>query len=332
MPTLHRDRRSTSRWTFDRELVTKGSARLTPWLPSMIREFISNMKDANMSGTNEKQVIVGIDGSEQAERAALWAADEAVARHARLRLIYVIRTDLSGTLTAAEYTTAVTTAKRALKSVRGRIDERGGGVTVSTTIAHGAPAAVLVAESSDADMVCVGWSGMNRMGIALMGSTATTVAENTTCPVAIVRTPAGDPVREPQSRWVIVSIGASSHHNCTVIADAASESRNRGWPVLAVWTDSGQDKSCVAAVNLLASQWRREYPDVHIYPVATNDGLVQFLQASPELGGIIMIDGDSSDDVSSTINRIGHAVSVELTVIVAHTVTSHEARSAAGRY
>lgn len=286
-----------------------------------------------MSGAKNNQVIVGIDGSEQAEHAALWAADEAAARHAPLRLIYVIRTDLSGTLTAAEYQVAVATAKQALTSARDRIAERGNGVTVSTTIAQGSPAAVLIAESSDTDMVCVGWSGMSRLGIALMGSTATTVAEKTTCSVAIVRTPAGPAVSEPQSRWVIVSIGASSHHDRTVIADAASESRNRGWPVLAVWTDSGQDKSCVDAVNLLAAQWRREFPDVHIYPVATSHDLAQFLQASPELGGIIMIDGDSSDDLSSTINKIGHAGPAELAVVVAHGVKSHQRpASAAGRW
>lgn len=286
-----------------------------------------------MSGAKKRQIIVGIDGSGQAERAALWAADEAAARNATLRLIYAIRTDLSGTLTATEYQAAVETAKRALTSARDRITEYGAGVTVSTTIAQGSPGAVLIAESRDVDMVCVGWTGMSRLGIALMGSTATTVAEKTTCPVAIVRTPAGSAVREPGSRWVIVSIGGSSHHNCAVIADAASESRNRGWPVLAVWTDSGQDKSCVDAVNLLAAQWRREYPDVHIYPVATSEGLAQFLQASPELGGIIMIDGDSTDDVASTVNKIGHAGPAELAVIVAHTVkNSQTSTSTAGRW
>jgi len=286
------------------------------------------MEDANMSGANVTQVIVGIDGSEQAERAALWAADEAGPRHATLRLIYVIRTDLSGTLTAAEYQTAVATAKRALASARSRLEERGDGATITTTIAQGSPAAVLLAESSDADMVCVGWSGMNRMGIALMGSTATTVAEKATCPVAIVRTPAGPAISEPQSRWIIVPVGAGSHDNGTVITDAVSESRKRGWPVLAVGTGSEHDKGGADAVNLLVSQWRQEYPDVHIYPVGTSDGLAQFLHASPELGGLVMIDGDSSDDVSSTVKKLGHTGLVELAVIVAHTVNQ---ASAAGR-
>lgn len=320
------------RLTFDSKVVTFGSVRRYLQLPSVIRILPSHRQDANMSGTENNQVIVGIDGSEQAKHAAFWAADEAVARHATLRLIYVIRTDLSGTLTAAEYQIAVATAKRTVMSTRAEIAERSDGVTISTTIAQGSPAAVLIAESDDADMVCVGWSGMSRLGIALMGSTATTVAEKTTCPVAIVRTPAGPAVCEPQSRWIIVSIGASSHHDRAVIADAASESRSRGWPVLAVWTDSGQDKSCVDAVNLLAAQWRREFADVHIYPIATSDDLAEFLQASPELGGIVMIDGDSSVDLSSTVNKIGHAGPAQLAVVVAHSVKSHpRSASAAAR-
>lgn len=152
-----------------------------------------------MSGATIKEIIVGIDGSEQAVRAALWAIDEAVSRNATLRLIYVLRTDLSGTLTAAEYVTAVATAKHALGAARERIAERDSAVTVGTKIAQGSPAGVLLAESGDAEMVCVGWSGTNRMAAALMGSTATSVAAGATCPVAIVRTPSdaagGDPRR-----------------------------------------------------------------------------------------------------------------------------------------
>lgn len=285
-----------------------------------------------MSGTKIKQVVVGIDGSEQAERAALWAADEALSDGARLRLIYVIRTDLSGPLTAADYETAVAAAKHTLMSARERIDERGGGVTVSTTIAQGSPAAVLLAESDGAALVCVGWSGMNRMAIALMGSTATTVADKATCPVAIVRTPADPAPRESQSRWIIVEVGANSGDNCPVVNDAVAEAKLRELPVLAVWTDAGSDKSCVDAVNLLASHWKQKFPDVHIYPVATSHGLAQFLRASPELGGVIVIDGDNSPDVPSAVNAIGHAGPVELAVVVTHTAkTSQMSRSSAAR-
>lgn len=284
-----------------------------------------------MSGTKIKEIIVGIDGSEQAGRAALWAIDEAVSRHATLRLIYVLRTDLSGTLTAAEYVAGVATAKRALGAARERIAERDSAVTVGTTIAQGSPAGVLLAESGNAEMVCVGWTGMNRMAAALMGSTATSVAAGATCPVAIVRTPSDAATGEPLPKWVIVPVSASSRDDGSVIAEAVAESRHRGWPVLAVWTDSGNDKSCVDAVNQLTSQCRQRFPDVHIYPVATGAGLAEFLAASPELGGVVMVDGDQAPDVPSVVNRIGHATPAELAVVVAHTESGRPAPPAAAR-
>jgi len=284
-----------------------------------------------MSGAAIKEIIVGIDGSEQAVRAALWAIDEAVSRNATLRLIYVLRTDLSGTLTAAEYVTAVATAKHALGAARERIAERDSAVTVGTKIAQGSPAGVLLAESGDAEMVCVGWSGMNRMAAALMGSTATSVAAGATCPVAIVRTPSDAATAEPPPKWVIVPVGASSRDDSSVIAEAVAESRHRGWPVLAVWTDSGNDESCVHAVNQLTSRCRQRFPDVHIYPVATGAGLAEFLGASPELGGVVMVDGDNAPDVPSAVNRIGHATPADLAVVVAHTESGRPATPAAAR-
>jgi nucleotide-binding universal stress UspA family protein len=284
-----------------------------------------------MSGATIKEIIVGIDGSEQAVRAALWAIDEAVSRNATLRLIYVLRTDLSGTLTAAEYVTAVATAKHALGAARERIAERDSAVTVGTKIAQGSPAGVLLAESGDAEMVCVGWSGTNRMAAALMGSTATSVAAGATCPVAIVRTPSDAAGGEPPPRWVIVPVGASSRDDGSAIAEAVAESRHRGWPVLAVWTDSGDDESRVDAVNQLTSRCRQRFPDVHIYPVATGAGLAEFLGASSELGGVVMVDGDNAPDVPSVVNRIGHATRAELAVVVAHTDARRSSTPAAVR-
>ncbi|MDZ7885700.1 MAG: universal stress protein [Mycobacterium sp.] len=281
-----------------------------------------------MSGA---KIIVGIDGSAQAGRAALWAIDEAVSRNATLRLIYVVRTDLSGTLMAAEYVTAVATAKHALGAARERIAERDSAVTVGTKIAHGSPAGVLLAESGDAEMVCLGWSGMNRMAAALMGSTATSVAAGATCPVAIVRTPSDAGTGEAPPKWVIVPVGASSRDDGSAIAEAVTESRHRGWPVLAVWTDSGNDESRVDAVNQLTSRCRQRFPDVHIYPVATSSGLAEFLGTSEELGGVVIIDGDSAPDVPAAVNRIGHATPAELAVVVAHTGSGRPATPAAAR-
>lgn len=61
-------------------------------------------------------VIVGIDGSPDAEYAARWAVDDAVGYGVPLVLVAVIRTDLRGTLTSPEYRAEVARAKSSLQS------------------------------------------------------------------------------------------------------------------------------------------------------------------------------------------------------------------------
>lgn len=271
-----------------------------------------------MSDVSSRRIVVGIDGSEQAASAAVWAIDEAIDRRAVLHLVYVIRTDVSGTPTAGEYESAVRTAKRVLASTRDRIRGHNAAVSVTTQIAQGSPAGVLMAESRSAAMVCVGWSGTSRLGMALLGSTATSLAERSACPVAIVRAVRTGAGRVAQSRWIIVPVSSRTHDGDIVADDAVDEARRRGWPMLTVWTDAGTDKTFVESFNELASRWRQRYPDVHIYPVATERGLARFLQSSPDLGGLVIVDGDSCTDVPGTIRTVEHAGSTELTVLVTH--------------
>ena len=56
---------------------------------------MSALKGARWTPTT-KPVVVGIDGSQEALAAELWAVGEAVGQGAPLRLLYVIRTDLRG--------------------------------------------------------------------------------------------------------------------------------------------------------------------------------------------------------------------------------------------
>jgi hypothetical protein len=53
-------------------------------------------------------------------------------------------------------------------------------VKVETEILRGRPAAILVSESEDAEMDCVGSTGIDRYSCALLCSTATEVAGSLT--------------------------------------------------------------------------------------------------------------------------------------------------------
>lgn len=263
-----------------------------------------------MSSTASRSVIVGIDGSHRATKAALWAVNEAVRRDEPLRLIYVIRTDLTGTLSAAEYRTVVDDAKKTLSNVREAIGEVGEPVRVETSIVQGSPAGVLIAESTEADLICVGASGMGRVGRAVLGSTATSVAEGADCSVAIVQPEAADAPTDDRTPWVIVPVSAYTEDASLVIDDAVAEARLRGWAMLVVGVrhpDFGSTPH--DTLDGIVSDWRSRFSDVHMYPVSVDTGITHFLRSNPDIGGLVVVAETSASDVASMIggeHRHGH--------------------------
>src|ERR1700746_2159652 len=134
------------------------------------------MKESTAPGS----IVVGIDGSRAATRAALWAIDEALSRDVPLRLLYAIE---RGDRVASEHAIAETTVGR----VRGAIEDARRPVKIETEIAEGTPITSLTSASGSAAMVCVGAIGLRHFQVGRVGSTAAALAISGRCPVAIVR-------------------------------------------------------------------------------------------------------------------------------------------------
>lgn len=259
-----------------------------------------------MSSVADKSVIVGIDGSDQAELAAVFAIDEARCRGVSLRLIYVIRTDLRGALTADQYRAALDEAKGALRSAQAAISTCEQPLPARASITQGSPAGVLLAEAADAEMICLGASGMGRWGRAMLGSTAATVAGQAECAVVITPLPHVG-AHDAETSWVIVPASTSTEHGSPVIEDAVAEARLRGWPVLAVGArDVEMGASRDDAVDRIAAEWRRRFPDVNVHPVATDSSVRQFLHDNPDVGGLVVVDRSSAADIAAIVGSERH--------------------------
>lgn len=259
-----------------------------------------------MTSSAAKPVVVGIDGSRQSAQAALWAVEQAVRRGVPLRLVYVIRTDLKGSLTAEEYRSALDDAKLALHSVRSELEAAGQPAVVQTEIQEGSPAGVLLAESPYATMICVGSSGIGRMGRAILGSTAVTVAESASCSVAIIRSPQSVAPVDDHTKWVMVPVSVFTHND--VVDTAIDQARLLRRPVLAVGVrrpDLGSTP--YDALDNLVAQWQEQYPDVHIYPVSEDTTMSGFLDAHPDMAGSVVIDAGSASEVAALIGSVHHA-------------------------
>jgi nucleotide-binding universal stress UspA family protein len=250
-------------------------------------------------------VIVGIDGSQAAIHAAEWAVDEAISRAVPLLLLAMIKTTHPS---AEDYHRDVAHAETSLHGARVAIEAMGKSVKIETEILRGQPGAILVSESDDAEMICVGSVGIGRYARALLGSTATEVAEKAHCPVAVIRSQPDQP--GPEINWIVVEVGDAPERD-TVVDQAMREAQLRKLPVLAIGTARADAADADTPSHELDNRlwpWRRWYPDVHIYPVTTGESVARFLESNNDLVPLVVIGGADAGQLARIVGPHDHPV------------------------
>lgn len=141
-----------------------------------------------MAGT----VLVGIDGSETAQKAARRAASIAQGIGAGLSVVTAHVTGNTEVVRIGNDTWVMDDAEQALKLAEhsaARLRQDYPGLDITPVAAKGKPQDALVdeAERSGAQMIVVGNVGMKGLG-RVLGSVASSVAHNAPCDVLIVKT------------------------------------------------------------------------------------------------------------------------------------------------
>ena len=159
------------------------------------------------------EVVVGFDGSETAAAAVAWAAAEASARRARLRLLHAFLPPVGGVglgygtlLPAGAIDTLRDSAQEHLAAEAAKVAAEHPGLDVASTVLVGNPASALLEEAETADLVVVGSRGLGGFRGLLVGSTGTQVAAHAECPVVVVRGSA-----PPDADAVVVGVDGSEH-------------------------------------------------------------------------------------------------------------------------
>jgi len=248
-------------------------------------------------------VIVGIDGSQAAIYAAQWAADEALGREVSLLLLATIRASHPS---AEDYHRDVAHAEASLAAARLAVEATGRHVKIETEILRGPPGAILVSESDDAEMICVGSVGIGRYARALLGSTATEVAEKAHCPVAVIRSEPDQP--GPDINWIVVAVGDAPGRDI-VVDQAMREAQLRKLPVLAIGTT--QASAVEAPSHELDNRlwpWKRWYPDVRIYPVTTGVNVTRFLKTIDDLIPLAVVGAADAGELAQIVGPQDHPV------------------------
>ena len=187
-------------------------------------------------------VVVGVDGSHAALNAAQWAVAEAVSRGTRLELVYAQSDSGGGAMASGR-------ASRVLDAAYAAVTADSPTVRVQTVCLAGSAERVLIEESKDASMICIGARG--RFG-APLGPIATALGQDARCSVAIIRECVD------QRTGVISVVLDDAPDNDAVVCQAMKEGRMR--------------KATVRQIDRRTNSWVRRFPDVHVETVAAGCG------------------------------------------------------------
>jgi nucleotide-binding universal stress UspA family protein len=149
-----------------------------------------------------KRVVVGIDGSMEARRAAQWAALEAASQDAVLRLVYVVEP-------VSDRQEDIEEARRALHKAWNAVADTDIDVKVESEVVSGRPADCLIEESRHAAMVCVGYRGTHDSPDGPRGATAIEVARKAVGTVAIIHRPHAKGAID-RRKWIVVVLDESA--------------------------------------------------------------------------------------------------------------------------
>ena len=137
-----------------------------------------------------RPVVVGVDRSENAARAARWAAREAIARRAPLTVVHALHlpTDASIPLEPPEYAEKERKAgAEFLETVAHDLRAEYPALEIATEVSDLAPARTLNTLSLDAALLVTGTRGHGGFAGMLLGSVSRRLAAHAHCPLVVVR-------------------------------------------------------------------------------------------------------------------------------------------------
>ncbi|RMI12596.1 universal stress protein [Cellulomonas triticagri] len=245
----------------------------------------------------DAEVLVGVDGSAASMHALDWAAAEARTRRAPLHVVcsYTLPSftaaSLDGGYAALDDTAIQQGARAVLAEARQRVGE--GDVAVTTTVATGDAAAVLVEMSRDASLAVVGTRGKGGFADRLLGTVSSTLPAHAYCPTVVV------PLRDQRRGGVV----------------PADESTPVVRPVrrMIVGVD-GSPQADLALRHAIAEAqaWGAELTAVAGVPVGTGSGVMAWLPATVDQTQIladvteglnVVVDRALADHPGTTVRR-----------------------------
>ena len=253
-----------------------------------------------------KSVVVGVDGSEAAIRAARWAVDEIAGTDIPLRLLYVAKPNRGAS--PSESRAARAAAEEVAHDAYTAIDVIGMPLKVEMEVIEGQPVPALIAASRSTSLLCVGDTGSAQHPENWLGSTAKEVAASAHCSVVIVR---GDPHdTRTIGRGCIVARVDDSPDDINVLELAFNEALRRRAPLRVLTTAQSrfnnlqEDRGPVAG-NVHLTHCKDNYPDVPVDTVFLEGSFPDYLADHATSIQLVVVGAGRSGEVQQLLGDPG---------------------------
>lgn len=266
-------------------------------------------------------IVVGIDGTAQAEAAAEWAADEAVLRGTGVHLVHATEPWPESVPRLAAQESEEPWAEELLARTAERLRVRHPGLSVTTRLLPSGPVPGLVAAGDAGDLLVLGSRALSGVAGYLVGSVGLTVAGAVERPVVLVRalgnvSPHGS-----------VMVGIDSEHPAEAVLEFSFEEaarRRTGVNVVSVqrlplYATLGPamvpDIRLAVAPEIersledLLMPWRAKYPDVPATTrVVIGSAGLELVQAAGDAGLVVVGRRTRRSALGGHIGGVAHAV------------------------
>ncbi len=290
------------------------------------------------AGGSDRGIVVGIDGSDTANVAVYWAAQDAALRNVPLTLVYVMNPILATwqpTPIPVEFEEWQQEQARVYMDEAIRIAQENSGsdrpLTINTEVFLAPTLPTLVELSEQAEMIVVGSRGRGAVARVVLGSVSSGLVHHARCPVAVIHDE--DPLMpHPAQAPVLVGVdGSEASELATSIAFDEASRRGVELVALHAWSDSavvelpGLDWSVVKEQEELVlaerlAGWQERYPDVKVNRLVVCDEPARQLIEHSEAAQLVVVGsrgrgGFAGLSLGSVSTAVVHAV--RMPVIVA---------------
>ncbi|MGW5418668.1 universal stress protein [Streptomyces sp. NPDC003943] len=268
-----------------------------------------------------QSIVVGVDGTEQANAAAEWAAEEAMLREAGVHLVHAKEAWPASVVPFAARESEEPWAEELLARTAERLRERHPGLSVTTRLLPASPVPGLVAAGEAGDLLVLGSRALGGVAGYLVGSVGLTVAGVVERPVVLVRDLPGIPPRGS------VTAGIDAQNPSDAVLEFAFEEAARRrvgvdivhtqqlplyatlGPAMVPDIRAAVTPEIERSLDDLLEPWRAKYPDVTAtLRVVIGSAGVELVQSADDAALVVVGRRTRRSPLGAHVGSVAHAV------------------------